>query len=87
LTSEMVPAFALIMVPIGLLQALGVFALASRRLPECFVLGGCGLGYFLLLFLFGRQPSLMLSYMLGGAAASILILLFIGIVRWGRKQP
>jgi hypothetical protein len=87
LTSEMVPAFALTMVPIGLLQALGVFALASRRLPECFVLGGCGFGYFLLLFLFGRQPQLMLSYMLGGATASILLLLFIGIVRWGRKQP
>jgi hypothetical protein len=87
LTSRFVPTFAAAMVPLGLLQALGIFSLASRRYHECFVLGGCGAGYALLLFLAGRQPQLMLAYMFGGAVVSLMAVLFVGVVRWGRKQP
>ena len=45
------------MVPLGLLQALGIFALASRRYPECFVLGACSIGYALILFFFGTPAG------------------------------
>ena len=86
-TSHLVPIFALAMVPLGLLQGLGMFALASRRYPECFVLGGCSIGYTLLLYLAGRQAVLMPAYMFGGGLVALMILLFVGVVRWGRKQP
>jgi len=86
-TALFVPSFAAVMVPLGLLQALGIFFLASRRYPECFVLGGCGAGYTLLLYLAGRQPQLMPAYMFGGGVVSLMVVLFVGIVRWGRKHP
>lgn len=87
LTARFVPSFAAIMIPLGLLQAFGIFFLASRRYPECFALGGCALGYTLLLDLVGRQPQLMLAYMFGGGFISLMAVLFVGVVRWGRKQP
>jgi hypothetical protein len=86
-TSQFVPSLAAAMVPLGVLQALGVFSLASRRYHECFVLGGCSVGYTLLLYLAGRQPQLMPAYMFGGGLVSLMVVLFVGIVRWGRKQP
>jgi len=86
-TSFFVPSFAVAMIPLGLLQALGIFSLASRRYHECFVLGGCSVGYALLLYLAGRQPQLMPAYMFGGGLVSLMMVLFIGVVRWGRKQP
>jgi hypothetical protein len=81
------PTFAAVMVPLGLLQAFAVFTLASRRFPECFVLGACSVGYALVLAWFGRRPDIMLPYMFGLALVSIMIVLFVGVVRWGRKQP
>jgi len=86
-TAHLVPVFAATMIPLGLLQGLGTFALASRRYQECFVLGGCGIGYLLLLYLVGRQPALMPTYMFGGGLVALMIVLFVGVVRWGRKQP
>jgi O-antigen/teichoic acid export membrane protein len=86
-TALFVPSFAAVMVPLGLLQALGVFSLASRRYHECFVLGGCGVAYTLVLLFFGRRPELMPPYMFGGGLVSLMVVLFVGIVRWGRKQP
>jgi len=86
-TALFVPSLAAAMLPLGLLQALGIFALASRRYPECFVLGGCGVAYTLLLYLAGRQPQLMPVYMFGGGMVSLMAVLFVGVVRWGRKQP
>ena len=86
-TAHFIPTFAAVMVPLGLLQALGIFSLASRRYHECFVLGGCAVGYALLLELAGRQPQLMPAYMFGGGLVSLMIVLFVGVVRWGRKQP
>jgi hypothetical protein len=86
-TSHLVLIFAMAMVPLGLLQGIGIFALASRRYHECFVLGGCAIGYTLLLYLAGRQPQLMPAYMFGGGLVSLMVVLFVGVVRWGRKQP
>jgi len=81
------PTFAAVMIPLGLLQGLGIFSLASRRYPECFVLGGCSVIYTFVLILMGRHPEFMLPYMFGASIISIMAVLFVGIVRWGRKQP
>jgi len=80
------PGFALTMLPLGLLQGLGVFALASRRHPECFVLGGSSVAYLLLLWFFG-QPMYLLAFMMGGGIMALMLVLFIGVVRWGRSHP
>jgi hypothetical protein len=81
------PSLAMVMIPLGLLQGLGIFSLASRRYPECFSLGGCSLVYALVLGLAGRQPRLMIAYMFGGALVSLMVILLVGIIRWGRRQP
>jgi hypothetical protein len=90
------PTLAVVMIPLGLLQGLGMFALASRRFPECYLIGGCGLFYALVLELVGSHsetmpPNLLgaaiLPYMFGAAMVSLMIVLFVGVVRWGRKQP
>lgn len=86
-TVDMIPNFAAAMVPLGLAQGVGVFALASQRYPECYTLGGCSLGYALLLYLAGRQPQLLTAYMFAGGLVTLMIVLFVGVVRWGRKQP
>jgi hypothetical protein len=83
----LVPGFVLTMIPLGLLQGLGIFGLASRRYLECFVFGACGIAYLVLLYVVGRQPQLMIAYMFGGGLVSMMIVLFVGVVRWGRKQP
>jgi hypothetical protein len=81
------PTFAVILLPLGLLQGLGIFSLASRRYHECFVLGGCSIVYLLILTFFGRRPDLMLPFMFGSSVVCLMIVLFVGVVRWGRKQP
>jgi hypothetical protein len=85
-TAAYLSGFALAMLPVGLLQGLGIFALASRRYPECFTLGGCGVVYALVLYFVGR-PQLLVSYVFGGSAVALFVVLFVGVVRWGRKQP
>ncbi len=86
-TALLVPSLAAAMIPLGLLQGLGIFALASKRHPECFVLGACSVGYTAVLYVAGRQPGLMPAYMFGAGLVSLMIVLFVGVVRWGRKQP
>ena len=86
-TAHLVPGFTLTMIPLGLLQGVGIFGLASRRYPECYLFGVCGIAYTTLLFCAGRNPQLMLTYMFGGGLTALMIVLFLGVVRWGRKQP
>ncbi len=86
-TAKFIPYLALAMLPLGLLQAFGIFSLASRRYEECFTLGGCSLVYALVLYLFGRHPEVMSAYMFGTGLASVMMVLCVGVVRWGRKQP
>jgi len=84
-TAQFVPSFAVTMVPLGLLQGLGVFVLASRRLIECHVFGGLGVAYALMLYLVARQAEMMPVYMLGGSFVAMTVLLGVGIARWGRQ--
>lgn len=86
LAVDYIPTFAVTMVPIGMLQGIAIFCLASRRYPECFILGASSLAYTLLLYLVGHS-QVMLSYMFGGSLVALTLVLFVGVVRWGRKQP
>jgi hypothetical protein len=81
------PTFAAVMIPLGLMQGLGIFSLASRRYPECFLIGGCGIVYTIVLEIVGRRPEMMLPYMFGSSMVALMIVLFVGVVRWGRRQP
>jgi O-antigen/teichoic acid export membrane protein len=83
--ADMTTQFALTMVPIGVLQALGYHYLAARRIPECMVFGVCGLAYLTALIVFGDTPSLMLGWMGGMASASILVLGVLALFR--RRSP
>jgi hypothetical protein len=85
--SSIAPTFAAVMIPLGLLQGIGIFSLASRRYPECFVLGACGILYALVLSFVGSRPQMMLPYMFGSSVVALMVVLFVGVVRWGRKQP
>jgi O-antigen/teichoic acid export membrane protein len=80
--AELVTQFALTMIPIGILQAMGYHYLAARRIPECMIFGGCGLAYLITLTTLGRTPALMLDWMAIAAIASIV---FLGIVSLARR--
>ena len=73
---------------LGLLQGLGIFALASRRYAECFaprrVRHRLHRSF---LFFAGRQPQLMTTCMFGGALISLMLVLFVGVVRYARSHP
>jgi len=72
---------------VGLLQAVAIFALASRRHIECFVLGACGVIY--TGFIFGACHLLQLlpTCMFAGALVSLMVVLFAGVVRYARTHP
>jgi hypothetical protein len=87
---EMTPLiyrFATVMAPIGFLQAIGYFYLATRRFLECYCFGGLGLLYATILVLYGRQVDMLLSLMFGGAMLSLLALGALSLTRWSRTQP
>jgi O-antigen/teichoic acid export membrane protein len=83
--AAMTTQFALTMVPIGILQAMGYHYLAARRIPECLVFGGCGMAYLAVLVLYGRTPDLMLDGMGAAAVTSILVLGVLALFR--RRAP
>lgn len=86
-TERFIFYFAVAMVPIGLLQVLGTYFLASRRTTECYLFGACSVAYALLLYCAGRQPELLLTYMTGGTSFILFGLFFFLIIKWSRSQP
>jgi hypothetical protein len=84
--ARFIPGFAGAVPLLGLVQGIGIFILASRRYAECFVLGACSAGYALTLFLFGRQPEEMTTFMSGGALISLMIVLIFGVIRYARSH-
>jgi O-antigen/teichoic acid export membrane protein len=84
---DLLTHFSIVMLPLGVLQAVGNFYLASRRLLECYLFGALGLGYVGLLIVYGKDPNWMITFMFGGSIASLLILAIFSIVRWSRTQP
>ena len=86
LSDVFLPGFAGAVFLLGLVQAIGVFALASRRHVECFVLAACSLGYTAFLFI-ANNPQLLTTCMAGGALVSLALVLLVGVVRYARSHP
>jgi hypothetical protein len=72
---------------LGLLQGIAIFTLASRRYVECFVLAACSLAYTAFVFHAGHQAQLLPGVMAGGALISLMLVLFVGVVRYARTHP
>jgi hypothetical protein len=85
--ATIVPGFAAAFFFIGLLHAVGIFALASRRHVECFLLGICSLGYTGFLFHASRRAELLTACMVGGALTTLALVLLVGVVRYARSHP
>jgi hypothetical protein len=69
----MISPLAFTMVSVGLLQALSLWALASRWLKLAVLYGGLGLAYWLTLWCFGKSPTELLRAMPLVAAAAFCV--------------
>ena len=86
----MIGRFAITMVFIGLLQALGTWSLASRWSRISLLYGGLGIAYWLVLLMFGKSPADLLRIMplMAGSALVILFLTWVvAMRRQGGEQP
>jgi hypothetical protein len=81
------PTLAAVMIPLGLLQGLGIFALASQRYLECHLIGALGILYTVALKIVGSQPQTMLTYMFGASMVALMMVLLVGVIRYARKSP
>lgn len=81
-----IPPLATAMVSVGLLQALGIWALASRWMKVAVLYGVLGLAYWLTLFGFGKSPTELLRVMPIAAGVAFVILFFFWLqtMRQGR---
>jgi 4-amino-4-deoxy-L-arabinose transferase-like glycosyltransferase len=81
--AEMVGPFAATMVFVGLLQALALWALASRWLKISLLYGALGLAYWLTLLTRGQSPGALLQTMpvAAGVAFGILLLAWLFAIR------
>jgi hypothetical protein len=70
----MIGPYAWTMVFAGLIQALGMWALASRWIKISLLYGGLGLAYWLVLLEWGRSPAAMLRVMPVAAGFTFVIL-------------
>lgn len=73
LAADMIGPFAVTMVFVGLLQALGTWALASRWIKISLLYGALGIGYWLVLLLFGRTPADLLHVMLMASGLALAV--------------
>jgi O-antigen/teichoic acid export membrane protein len=65
--------FALVMIPVGVLQALAFYVLAARRFGAALVYGVCGMLYGAMLTWWGRDARTLLWMICGGAALTSLL--------------
>ncbi len=66
--------FAVAMIPVGLLQALGFYFLSARKLAACFLFGVMGVGYWMVLDQWGQEADELVRLILVTAGASVAIL-------------
>ena len=78
--AAMISQFAVTMVFVGLLQALAMWALASRWIKISLLYGALGIGYWLALLFLGRSPGDLLHVMPMAAGISFVIIFLVWIV-------
>ena len=74
------------MVAVGLLQALGMWALASRWVKISLLYGALGLAYWLTLFSLGNTPATLLQAMPLAAGVSFVMVFAFWIVSMRRPK-
>jgi len=74
--------FALVMIPVGILQAVAFYVLAARRFGAALLYGGCGLLYGAVLTVWGHDAQALLRLI--GAGAAVTVLLLSGAILSGR---
>jgi hypothetical protein len=83
----MIARLAVTMVFVGLLQALALWALASRWTKISLLYGVLGLGYWLTLLLFGKSPAELLQVMPVAAGIAFFLLFLVWFVTLRRHKP
>jgi O-antigen/teichoic acid export membrane protein len=86
--AAMVSRLAVTMAFIGLMQAVGMWALASRWLKVALLYGASGLIYWLALLAWGRSPPVLLQLMpvAAGAAFGLLFVSWLAAMRSSRSR-
>jgi hypothetical protein len=84
---QRIKVFAIAMVPIGIVQGIGYYLLATSNLVMCYIFGGLGALYLFILGTLGSDLYLLQSLMFGGSAGAILVLIMVALVRhaWATK--
>jgi hypothetical protein len=83
----MIARLAITMVFVGLLQALALWALASRWMNISLLYGALGLGYWLTLLFLGKSPAALLHVMPLAAGTACGTLFFIWLIALRRHKP
>ncbi len=82
----MVGQLAMTMVSVGLLQALGMWALASRWVKIALLYGGLGLSYWITLFGLGKSPAALLQVMPFASGMAFVILFTVWLLAMRRPH-
>jgi hypothetical protein len=85
--AEMIEYLALTMVFVGLLQAVGTWALASRWSKTALLYGGLGIGYTTLILTIGKTPTALLHVMPLGAGLAFIALFTAWLLAMRRHKP
>ena len=85
--SVMLVPMAWTMVSVGMLQALWMWALASRWIKISLLYGGLGLVYWLTLLTWGRTPAAMLRIMPIAAGLAFVILFTVWLMAMLKAHP
>ena len=85
--AAMVSRLAVTMAFIGLMQAMGMWALASRWLKVALLYGASGLGYWLVLLAWGKSPAVMLQLMPVAAGVAFGLVFVSWLLAMRRHHP
>ena len=84
-TVSLMTRFAVAMIPVGLLQAAGLYLLAARKLAPCIVYGVCGIAYGAVLTRWGGDAEALLALILWGASAALAVVGAVALARRGER--
>jgi len=85
--AEMIQHLSVTMIFVGLLQAVGTWALASRWSKISLLYGVLGIGYTTLILVVGTTPGILLKTMPLAAGASFVILFLVWFIAMRRHKP
>jgi hypothetical protein len=85
--AAMIGQLAVTMIFVGLLQAVGMWALASRWSKISLFFGTLGIGYLLTLLVIGKNPAALLQIMPVAAGTAFVVLFFVWLVAMRRHKP